>query len=131
LQAFLAFPHPNSLESINLFCFWTHVLHKTDPNEQIFRDSTIRLKYDVLVKNSFSIQVDPTVTKGIQQLSITDLRQIFLKSDSYLCCTIKNLLDSSSGPKMINSSSNSMQHEAVLSAILLVHINALSAVKFA
>jgi hypothetical protein len=41
---------------------------------------------------------------------------------------LKNLLDSSAGPKRIESSSNRIQHEAFISAI---HINALSAVKFA
>jgi hypothetical protein len=40
----------------------------------------------------------------------------------------KNLLDSTSGPKRIDSSSSSMYHEADLSVILPVHINDLSAV---
>ncbi len=44
---------------------------------------------------------------------------------------VKNLFDSSSGPKRIDSSSSSRKHEAVLSAVLSatlpVHINASSA----
>jgi hypothetical protein len=41
--------------------------------------------------------------------------------------SLKNLHDSSSGPKKIDS--NSMKREVVLSAILSMHINASSGVK--